>query len=99
VTLTQKAFASTPTAHLSRWHGGPSRERVDYLRSASHYDSGDPWKGRKIGKTYGCLYQITRDGLVPVRYDAGGIVIESPTPGGPLYSWVSLRARGYFSGQ
>lgn len=58
--LTQKAFASTPTAHLARWHGGPTQERVKWIRSRLHYDAGDPWRGQKIGATYGCLYHITR---------------------------------------
>ncbi len=74
MTLTQRAFASSPTAHLARWRGGPARDRVCYLKSAFHYDSGDPWKGRKISKTYGCIYHVTRMGLIPARYDGNRMV-------------------------
>ena len=80
MTLTERAFSSTPTAHLAQWRGGPSISRVLHLQRAYLYDSGDVRRGRKIGKTYGCLYHITPGGLIPVEYD-GHRMIEAGKAG------------------
>lgn len=94
MTLTARALTSTPTAHLACWRGGPTKWRVERI-SQLHYDAGDPWRGRKIGAVYGCLYHVTRSGLVPVRYD-GHRMVENAAPSGTVYSWEDLRRRGYF---
>lgn len=94
MTLTTRALASTPTAHLARWRGGPAKDRVRHLKTAFHYDAGDPWRGQKIGKAYGCLYHVTRKGLIPVQYF--GHRMSEVVAGDLVYSWEDLRRRGYF---
>lgn len=42
MTITSKALASTPTAHLARWRGGPTRERVEWIRAAVSLRRGRP---------------------------------------------------------
>jgi hypothetical protein len=76
----------------ARWRGGPTQERVKWIRSHLHYDCGDLWRGRKIGATYGCLYHVIRAGLVPVKYS--GHRMSEAVAGEPLYSWDDLRSYG-----
>lgn len=60
----------------ARWNGKPTLERIAQIKRDFYWDSGDAWKGVKIGKCYGTLFHVTRVGLVPVVYNEKGIVIE-----------------------
>lgn len=68
MTLTERALGSTPTAHLAEWRGNPPDEHIQHLQKHFYYDSGDARRGTKVGKTYGCMYHVIINGLVPVSY-------------------------------
>lgn len=57
-------------------YNGPSRERIEEIRRLFFYDAGcDPWRGKKLGRYYGCMFHITRNGLIEVEYGEDGAAL------------------------